>query len=146
MSFNSYNPIANIYQWLGYVLTTLVTTLLVSISAIANEQTADSSVMSFELKPLACIAEYVGQDCLMVVAIKWQVNTAQSLCLKQRDVNIKCWQNKVKIEDKAKIKLHQSSEFSLIRQSDGTVLAKQKITVNYINKHRRRLKPQWSIF
>lgn len=121
----------------------LLVTCQFSTMAKSNDELA---LLNFELKPVACIAEYIGQECEMVISVKWQTSSPDDLCLMQSDTKLKCWQQQDSVNERLVINLQQSTDFSLIRNEDKKILVSKRVTINFINKYRRRLKPQWSIF
>lgn len=124
--------------------------LMLSLATCQFSATAKGSepvaLLNFELKPVACIAEYIGQECEMVISVKWQINTRDDLCLMQSDTKLKCWQQQDSVNERLTINLQQSTNFFLVRIEDKQILVAKQVTINFINKYRRRLKPQWSIF
>jgi hypothetical protein len=143
MTFKRRRHSAPFFQWIN-----LFFGLLLAFSSCAQSETqfVDQSVIAFEMKPVVCIAQYMGQACNMVVALNWQLKSVESLCLLQQEIEVKCWHQTEKFAAKIEVNMQQSSLFQLVRKSDNFVLAQQQITINYLNKYRRRLKPQWSIF
>lgn len=120
---------------------------MVSTYASANETALQSgNLQRFELRPINCIAEYIGQECRLEVEVIWQLKSADNICLKQDEDNLKCWQAQAMVRERLLVSLKENTTFQLVSTTDNLVLKEQKVTINFLNKYRRRLKPQWSIF
>lgn len=103
-------------------------------------------VIKFELQPLACVTQYQGQKCKMTASLRWQTAKPADICFYQHETELKCWSQSAKSEFRFPIELETSTEFSLRLKSTKTVVATKQIKINFINKYRRRLRPQWSLF
>lgn len=125
-----------------------VTTFLIFLSFLVNAEPNNSSLIHFEIQPKICIAKEVGDTCSMKVKLKWQVNTAMSLCLAQNQTELKCWQQKTSVNESIAIEVKQQSEFTLFEQNSKELIAKQQVIINYqvSKRYRRRLRSEWSIF
>lgn len=120
--------------------------LFASLSVYGNTETRPNSLLHFEIKPVACLAQYMGQECELQVEVNWHLSQPNELCLLQLDRVLKCWERRDKTIDRLNIKLQESTVFYLVTKANKQVIKEQQVTINYLNKYRRRLKPRWSIF
>ena len=128
----------------------LFSSLLFSLSAKANEIDSEGAVKvtQFEIMPLICVTNKVGDECQLKLNVKWQTDTVGDYCFYQNQKEITCWQQTNKAKKSILVKLVKSSVFSLKQKGLEKILIEQKVTLNYrqSDRYRRRLRSQWSIF
>ena len=107
---------------------------------------AGLKVEHFVIRPLNCVAQYKGQECRMAITLEWRTNEPTDLCFYQGEKQLACWQNTQDVAQTLEIKLQQDSQFELKYMSSNVTLQRQVVKITFLNKYRRTLRPQWSIF
>ena len=119
---------------------------LTSTSSTSVEGMAGLKVEHFIIRPINCVAQYKGQECKLAITLEWRTNVPTDLCFYQGEKQLACWQNTQDVAQTLEIKLQQDSQFELKYMSSNVTLQRQVVKITFLNKYRRTLRPQWSIF
>ncbi|MBQ4851875.1 DUF3019 domain-containing protein [Pseudoalteromonas sp. MMG013] len=101
----------------------------------------------FDIKPVTCIVHQLGEPCQMTISLQWQNPQVIDACLYQEANKLRCWKKQSAVQEKLKITLAQSMNFSLF-DLHGRLLATQTVNVHATvsKRYRRKLKTDWSFF
>lgn len=121
---------------------------LASTNLLPENNNSEINIEEFEIRPLICVTQMLGNICELKIKINWRSNTNADYCVYQQSRLVKCWKNAQQGQHKETLTLVKNTSFNLQLLGNKNILAKQNIKINYTQSdtHRRRLRSQWSIF
>ena len=128
---------------------TLMLFIIIPIGLLhaANPDIYSNKIIKFEVNPLVCIVEKIGDQCHLDAKLHWKTNQLLSICLMQENTIIQCWDDEKEIEEKLALYLKETTTFTMADRSNK-IMASIIIMVNAIEpkKRRRRLRSAWGLF
>lgn len=101
---------------------------------------------TWNIQPNICVAQRVGDECLLTFSITTQYMPAEQLCLFLDGQLLTCSQQAIFYKETS-VLINKNALLELKNRAQKTILSK-KLLIKYREPHdqRRRIRPPWSLF
>jgi hypothetical protein len=124
--------------------------VLLSIWAMVARAAETDAVppQSLNLSPSRCIALHQGQACSQVIDVRWQLPSAQAVCLWETTQNTRliCWESATQGHFRWTFKADAPRQLQLRSHDDSRVLVDAWVDVAWVYKSNTRRQSQWRLF
>ena len=116
-------------------------------SVIADES-KNTSVIDFWVKPKRCVSNYKGQTCEKQLRLGWKVGGAEQYCLfrsTEKEALI-CWNSQSSTSYRTKFKSNRNEVFQIRLKENDQVVAEVEVIVEWVYRAGKNNNRGWRLF
>lgn len=109
---------------------------------------SEKESVTLELKPSECVIMEQGQVCHVIARLAWTAEAHGDYCLfsSRNSQPLRCWNDSTQGKYRESLKTKGGVEYTIRRNSENLVLAREKLTVTWVYRESVRPVRQWRLF